>query len=90
MPRAFTNTAEIEADLLAALRILREALDPQEGTPVDDAFAHVETFSTLALRVFRKTNPSKIRSEAMTLEIAARMSGREVLEPSSDQLCNSN
>lgn len=70
--RARTNVAEISADLMSALGELRPSM---QG---NDAFAHIETFCAIALRVMSKTNPSKIRSEAMTVEIQARMAGREV------------
>lgn len=79
--RAFTNTAEIEADLVAALRVLRDEIGPiEDDTPLDHALAHIETFCAVALRVMRKTNPSKVRDCARTVEIQARMDGREVLE----------
>jgi hypothetical protein len=42
--------------------------------------AHIETFCAIAIRVLRKTNPSKIRDAAMAEEIAARLHGREVIE----------
>lgn len=48
-----------------------------EGSPYVDpkhaelfeAWAGIETFVNVALRVFAKTNPSKIRSEALTVNI---------------------
>ena len=76
--RAFTDMAAIEADLVAALRVIRAAVNPQDGTPEDDAITHLESFAAVAIRVMRKTNPSKIRSCAMTEEIKARIEGRAV------------
>jgi hypothetical protein len=77
--RARTEVADIEADLTAALRDIRAALDPQDGTRIDEALCEVETFAAVALRVMRKTNPSKVRDCARTVEIQARMSGTLVL-----------
>lgn len=42
--------------------------------------AHIETFCAIAIRVLRKTNPSKIRDAAMAEEISARLDGRGVIE----------
>ena len=77
--RAYTNTEEIEADLSHALRVLRDALDPQDGTDIDTALCEVETFCTIAIKVFRKTNSSKIRDCARVVEIKARMDGIPVI-----------
>lgn len=74
-----SNVDEIDADLTLALQTIREALNPVDGTPEDNALCAVETFAAVALRVFRKTNPSKLRSEARTVEIGARLSGIQVL-----------
>lgn len=68
--------SEITADLVAALQDIRQYIPP-EG---DDSLAHIETFCAVALRVLRKTNPSKIRDAAMAEEIKARIDGREVIE----------
>ncbi len=57
----------------------REGLDLTDPA-TDAAMAHVESFCAIAVRVFAKTNPSKIRSEALTVEISARLAGRECLE----------
>ncbi len=78
MTRAATDITSIETDLVAALRVIREALQPVDGTPQDDALTHVESFCSVALRVMKKTNPSKIRDCARTEEIKARMDGRAV------------
>ncbi len=74
-----TIVDEIDADLTLALQTIREALQPVDGTPEDNAICAVETFAAVALRVFRKTNPSKLRSEARTVEIGARLTGIQVL-----------
>jgi hypothetical protein len=77
--RARTVTAEIEADLVKHAGIVRQALDLTDPQ-VDAAWAHLETFCAVAMRVLRATNPSKVRDAAMTEEIKARMDGWEVLE----------
>lgn len=74
-----TNTAEIEADLSHALRVIRTALDPVDGTDIDTALCEVETFCTIAIKVFRQTNPSKVRDCARIVEIKARMDGIPVI-----------
>ena len=66
-------------ELAEHLQVLRDALDPVDGSSVDTALCSVETFCAVALRVMKKTNPSKIRSEAMTFEIKARMDGVPVV-----------
>lgn len=80
MTRARSDVDAIDADLSLALQTIREAMTPADGTPEDNALCAVETFAAIALRVFRKTNPSKLRSEARTVEIGARMNGVPVLE----------
>lgn len=76
---ARTDMDEIDRGMTDNLRILREALQPEDGTEVDTALCTLETFVALSLRVMRKTNPSKVRSEARTLEIKAHMDGIPVL-----------
>lgn len=78
--RARSDVDAIDADLTLALQTVREALKPVDGTPEDHAMCAIETFAAVALRVFRKTNPSKLRSEARTVEIGARLSGIPILE----------
>lgn len=77
--RAFTDMDETARELAAHLATLREALAPADGSDIDTALCSVETFCAVALRVMRKTNPSKIRSEARTVEIKARMDGTPVV-----------
>ena len=75
MARARTDTREMKADLIADLLKIRAYLIDQgmlaEGAPLEDPWATVETFCSIALAVMAKTNPSKIRSEAMTANIRA-------------------
>ena len=74
-----TDMAEVDADLTAALRTIREALDPADGTPEDTALCAVETFAAVALRVMRRANPSQVRDCARFVEIKARLDGIEVI-----------
>ena len=63
--------------ILSDLSVVRTDLGDRAAS---DAWAGVETFVAIALRVFAETNPSKLK-EAMRLEeIKARMDGREVIE----------
>lgn len=78
--RAYSDMTLVERDLAAALKVLRDALDPTDGTPVDVALCDVETFAAVALGVMRKTNPSKVRDVARVYEIKARMDGVPVVE----------
>lgn len=77
--RAYTNMDETARDLAQRLELIRNTLNLEDGTELDEAVASVETFCAVALRVMRKTNPSKVRSEARTVEIKARMDGVLVL-----------
>lgn len=70
------NIEAMKADLMTALTAVRDRLDPD----LEGEWAQIETFCAIALRVFAKTNPSKLRDAAMIEEIKARMDGREVLE----------
>lgn len=44
-----------------------------------NAMASIETFVAIALRVMAKTNASKLRDVMRTVEIVARMDGKEVI-----------
>lgn len=77
--RARTNVAEIRRDIVASLDVIRPLLD-LENEDVKHAWAEVETFCAVSLAVLAKTNPSKIKSEAVIVEIRARMDGKECLE----------
>lgn len=68
MARARTNTTEMHEDLLRDLRKVRDSLDLTDPA-IEEAMAGLETFCAVAIRVFAKTNPSKIRSVAITTEI---------------------
>lgn len=66
----------LDDDVTHAMAIIRDRLQPQDDTREDAAICAVEMFVAIALRVMRKTNQSKLRSEAMTVEIQARMDGK--------------
>ena len=74
-----TDMDENARELAVHLALLRDVLNPQDGTEVDTALCSVETFCAVALRVMAKTNPSKIRDCARTVEIKARMDGTPVV-----------
>lgn len=76
---ARTDMDETERELAEHLELLRETLQPEDGTAIDTALCSVETFCAVALRVLKKTNPSKVRDCARTVEIKARMDGTPVL-----------
>lgn len=79
MARARPDVGVMAADLanaLATVRVLIDLTQPEN----ESAWAEIETFCAIALRVFAKTNPSKLRDAAMAEEIKARIQGREVLE----------
>lgn len=65
--RAKTNVTEIAVGVLNDLDEIRAMLPP--GAEDSEAWKGIETFAALALRIIAKTNPSKVRSEAMTLSI---------------------
>jgi hypothetical protein len=74
--RARTDTTEIAADIVAAVNRLR----PVASQADESAWAEVETFIAIALKIFAKTNPSKLRDAARTVEIHARMNNIECLD----------
>lgn len=74
-----TDMDENARELAVHLALLRDVLNPQDGTEVDTALCSVETFCDVALRVMAKTNPSKVRDCARTVEIKARMDGTPVV-----------
>lgn len=52
----------------------------RESNPPEEAMASLETFVAIALRVFAKTNSSKLKDVMRIVEIQARMDGKEVYE----------
>jgi len=78
IPISTRMTESIESDLAAAANVVRQALLPA-SPEVENALAEMETFCAIALRVMRKTNPSKLRDAARTVEVEAYLKGREVV-----------
>ena len=67
----------MKLELLKDLRIVGQHLTTEAEY---DALASVETFCAIAFRIFAKTNPSKLRSEMVNVELQARLSpGAKVL-----------
>lgn len=71
--RARTDISQISLDVTTAWYTLKANL-PIE---LEDQMAEVETFIAIALRVMAKTNPSKIRDVAMTVNIQYLMKKQE-------------
>jgi hypothetical protein len=67
-------------DVIYALGIVSPYL-PLGNPAVDRSWAEIESFIAVAMRVFAKTNTSKLRSETTTVELAARLAGRVVFDP---------
>lgn len=76
MARARTNVAAIKRDIMDVVEYFR----PHCCAIDEDAWANLETFIAVALRVMEKTNPSKVRDVAMAIEIQCRMTGKDVVE----------
>lgn len=64
----------MKEQVLADLQTVRTVSPPEE------AMASLETFVAIALRVFTKTNASKIKEAMQIVEIQARMDGKVVYE----------
>ena len=79
MTRARSNVDVIETDVALTLQRVRAALAPADHSPLDVDLTTLETYFAIAMRVFRKTNPSKLASETKTVEIHQRMDGRPVI-----------
>ena len=71
---------QVDADITDCLRVIRGCMKPVDDTREDYALCALECFVDVALRLMAKTNPSKIRSVAMTVEIKARMEGKPVVK----------
>ena len=78
MSRAYTNMDDTARGIDAALKRILAALDPEDGTQLDADIYTVISFCEVAIRVMRKTNPSKVRDCARTVEIKARLDGLPV------------
>lgn len=56
---------------MADVLIIRAHILALNDPHLEDAWAGIETFAAVALRVMAKTNPSKLRSEMVTVGISA-------------------
>ena len=77
-----TDMDQVARELADHLKTVRDAMQPVDGSPEDTALCSVETFCAVALRVMKKSNPSKIKSEARTVELYARLEGIPVVRAS--------
>ncbi len=70
----------IEQDLLDALETIHSTMGLLEPDTVEEnAYIALECFCKVALEVFRKVPPNRIRAVARQFEIHARLNGAEVL-----------
>jgi len=74
-----TDMGEVAAELGQHLELIRNRVKPADDTPEDYAMCALETFCAIALRVLKKSNPSKVRDAARTVEIKARLDGTPVV-----------
>ena len=68
MTRARSDMRQVDSDITDCLRVIRDCMKPVDDTREDHALCALECFVDVALRVMAKTNPSKIRSVAVTVE----------------------
>lgn len=77
-------TAQAIADMtnavLSDLNVVKQHLGPHTFNKTEEAWAGIETFIAISLRVFAQTNPSKLRDVMRTVEIQTRMDGKEIFE----------
>ena len=64
----------LAAPPLDAIEYLRPIILGMDDYEARDHWASIETFVAIGLRIMAKTNPSKIRSEAMTVELSTLIS----------------
>jgi hypothetical protein len=74
-----SDVDSVDRDITAALQLLRDRLPFPEGSEQETALNEIETFCAIAIRVFRKTNPSKLRSESRNVEVQAYLDGVPVI-----------
>lgn len=79
MSQARPDVDAIERDLVDALETIRDRMASDPDSVEENAYVAVECFCKVALDVFRKVPPNRIRAAARQLEIHARLNGAEVL-----------
>lgn len=73
-----TETRNIVEELLPNLDTIRTALVDSTLTPAQaDAWAHIEAFCMIAVRIIASTNASKVRQATVLVEIQSRMAAEE-------------
>lgn len=70
---------EMTNAIMRDLQTVKPLINPSTKAEVE-AWAGIETFVAIGLRVFAQTNHSKLREVMRLIEIQARMDGREVIE----------
>ena len=82
MKRSSNTLGNVPAEMAAAIATLRslQCQNAEDAEALDEAIATVETFIAVAIRVMRKSKPSKIRGAAMDVEIKSRLDGVEMVE----------
>lgn len=71
--RARTNLQDINDELQANLAYFKDRVAALDDPEARKRWIDIETFCAIAIRVMVKTNPSKLRDIARTLEIYAHM-----------------
>lgn len=71
--------ATVKAASEDVIRVLARLRAQSNGSEHD--WAQLETFVAISLRVMSKTNFSKLRAETVTVELSARLAGRQVFDP---------
>lgn len=83
MSQARPDVDGVERDLADALETIRDRLGALgEDTVEEHAMVSLECFCKIALEVFRKVPPNRIRAVARHFELVARCTGADVLRPS--------
>lgn len=82
MTKASKHTIrQAREDLMKALATVTAVLPIHRSREIDAAWAQIETFCAISLRVMAKTNMSKLISETNTVELSARLADRMVFDP---------
>lgn len=69
---------KMKEQVLETLVTLRPFIPPEHAP--QEALATLETFTDIALRIMAQTNTSKVIEVMRTVEIKARMEGKQVFE----------
>jgi len=82
MKRPSNSLGNVPAEMAAAISTLRslQCQNAEDAEALDYAVTTIETFVAVAIRVMRKSKPSKVRSAAMDVEIKSRLDGVEMVD----------